>query len=131
MSKSIAMTDKAPKPLADYSHAWVVDSSKLIYVSGQVSVDISGSLLGPDNMALQAETALENLKKVLEGAGAKMSDVFKLNIYVTHMSEFHTKTKEVRTKYFPKDFPASTLVEVKSLADPGFMIEIEAIAAIG
>ena len=131
MPKQIVKITSAPRPLADYSHAWVVDKSRLVFVSGQISVDIAGKPVGPGNMALQTQTALENLKNVLKDAGSKLSDVLKLNIYVTDVKAFREKTGEIRIKNFPKDFPASTLVEVRSLAHPDFMVEIEAVAAIG
>jgi len=57
--------------------------------------------------------------------------VIKTNICVTHMAEYRPKTQEIRRRYVPHDFPASTLVEVKAPARPEFMVEIEAVAAVG
>ena len=57
--------------------------------------------------------------------------IIKTSIYVTSMAECRAETQEIRREYFPRDFPASTLVEVKSLARPEFMVEIEAVAAVG
>jgi len=94
-------------------------------------VDMGGNPLGVGDIALQTRTVLENMKGVLQGAGAVMGDVIKLNIYVTNMAEFREKAYAVRREYFSRDFPAATLVEVKSLARPEFMVEIEAIAAVG
>ncbi len=131
MPKEIIRTKLAPHPLADYSQAWAVDRTKLIFTAGQVSVDMGGNPVGAGDIVLQTHTALENLKGVLEGSGAGLRDVIKLNVYVTHMTEYLERTREVRQEYFPQDFPASTLVEVKSLAHPEFMVEIEAIAAVG
>ncbi|MFC1872825.1 RidA family protein [Chloroflexota bacterium] len=131
MPKNIIRTDSAPRPLADYSQAWTVTDSKLIFVSGQVPVDMDGNKVGVGDIALQTRTVLENVKRVLEGAGASMQDVIKLSTYVTNMVEFRNKAHTIRHEFFPKDFPASTLVEVKSLAHPEFMIEVEAIAAVG
>ncbi len=131
MPKNIIQTELAPNSLGDYSQAWTVTRAKLIFVSGQVSVDMSGNPVGAGDIALQTRTALENVKRVLEGARAGLHDVIKLNTYVTNMVEYREKTRDIRRKYFPQDFPASTLVEVKSLAHPEFMVEIEAIAAVG
>ena len=130
MVKEIIQTELAPKPLEDYSQAWSVTGAKLIFLAGEVSVDMSGNLVGSGDIALQTRTVMENLKKVLEGAGASLGDVIKINIYVTNMAEFLQRTRDIRREYFPQDFPASTLVEVKSLAHPEFMVEIEAIAAV-
>ncbi|MBI3000263.1 MAG: RidA family protein [Deltaproteobacteria bacterium] len=131
MPKDVVRTELAPRPLGDYSQAWAVSGGKLIFVAGQVSVDMEGKPVGVGDIALQTRTALENVKRVLEGTGARMHDIIKTNIYVTSMAEYRAKTQEIRREYFPQDFPASTLVEVKSLARPEFMVEIEAVAAVG
>jgi 2-iminobutanoate/2-iminopropanoate deaminase len=130
MPKEVIRPELAPKPLGDYSHAWTVTGAKLIYVAGQVSVDMSGNPVGLGDIAMQTRTVLENLKKVLEGAGANLEDVIKLNIYVTNMTDYLQETRNIRREFFSGDFPASTLVEVKSLARPEFMVEIEAVAAV-
>ena len=131
MPKNIIRTELAPPPLADYSQAWEVTGAKLIFVAGQVSVDMQGNSVGAGDIALQTRTVLENVKSVLEDAGVGLQDVIKLNTYVTNITEFRAKTREVRREYLPQDFPTHTLVEVKSLARPEFMVEIEAIAAVG
>jgi len=131
MRKEIIETELAPRPMGDYSQAWAVTDAKLVFVAGQISVDTAGSPVGAGDIALQTRTVLENMKGVLQGAGAGMGDVIKLNIYVTDMAEFREKAGAVRREYFGRDFPAITLVEVKSLARPEFMVEIEAIAAVG
>jgi reactive intermediate/imine deaminase len=131
MPKEVIKSNLAPQPLADYSQAWAVTSAKLIFVAGQVSVDMSGNPVGAGDIALQTRNALENVKGVLEGAGAGLRDVIKLNTYVTNMAEYLEKARAIRRDYFPQDFPAATLVEVRSLARPEFMVEIEAIAALG
>jgi 2-iminobutanoate/2-iminopropanoate deaminase len=131
MPKEVIQTESAPKPLGDYSQAWTVTGAKLIFLAGQVSVDTDGNPVGSGDIALQTRTVIENLKKVLEGAGASLRDVVKLNTYVTNMAEYRQRTRDIRREYFSQNFPASTLVEVKSLAHPEFMVEIEAIAAVG
>ncbi|MDZ4230640.1 MAG: RidA family protein [Dehalococcoidales bacterium] len=131
MTKEIIQSEFAPKPVGEYSQAWAVTGGKLIFVAGQISVDMNGKPVGVGDMALQMRTVFENIKGVLKGAGASLRDVIKLNIYVTDMAQFREKGAGIRREYFPQNFPASTLVEVKSLASPDFMIEIEAIAAVG
>ena len=130
MPKQIIRTELAPPPRGDYSQAWTVTGANLIFVAGQVSVDMVGNIVGEGNIAVQTRTVLENLKKVLEGAGASLRDVIKLNTYVTDIAKYREETRDIRREYFSQDFPASTVVEVKSLAHPGFMVEIEAIAAV-
>ncbi len=131
MPKEVIQTESAPKPLGDYSQAWTVTGAKLIFLAGQVSVDMSGNPVGSRDIALQTRTVMENLKMVLKGAGASLGDVIKLNTYVTNMAEYRERTRDIRREYFSQDFPASTLVEVKSLYSPEAMVEIEAIAAVG
>lgn len=131
MPKEIIQLKSASRPTADYSQGWSVTGSRLIFVSGQVSVDMDGNPIGVGDMAIQTHTVLENLQKVLKDAGANMQDIIKINIFVTDMAEFHKKTRDIRRQYFPQNFPASTLVEVKSLARSEYMVEIEAVAAVG
>jgi enamine deaminase RidA (YjgF/YER057c/UK114 family) len=109
----------------------MVTNAKLIFVAGQVSVDMDGNTVGAGDIALQTRTVLENIKKILADSGAEMRDVIKLNMYVTDIAEFRGKSPAVRREYFPQDFPASTLVEIQSLARPECMVEIEAVAAVG
>ena len=130
MPKEAIRTESAPKPLGDYSQSWTVSGAKLIFLAGQVSVDMNGNLIGSGDIALQTRTVMENLKKVLEGAGASLRDVIKLNTYVTNIDEYNEKTRDIRLQYFPQDFPSRTTVEVKSLYSPEAMVEIEAIAAV-
>jgi 2-iminobutanoate/2-iminopropanoate deaminase len=130
MPKEVITLKLGPRPAGDYSQGWSVTGSRLIFLSGQVSVDKDGNFVGIGDIAKQTETVLENLQKVLQDAGASLKDVIKINIYVTEMVEFQKKTREIRRKYFPNNFPASTLVEVKSLARPELMVEIEAVAAV-
>ncbi|MBI4285442.1 MAG: RidA family protein [Chloroflexi bacterium] len=131
MAKQVIKVESVHKPLGDYSHAWAATGSRLIFVAGQVSVDMSGNVVGPGDIVRQTRAALDNLKKVLTAAGSGMQDVIKMNTYVTNIAEFRAKTRDLRREYFPPDFPAATLVEVKALAMPELMVEIEAVAAVG
>jgi 2-iminobutanoate/2-iminopropanoate deaminase len=70
-----------------------------------------------------------NLQAALASAGAKFSDVVKMNTYVTDMAQAPA-VREVRAKYFTDVTPASTLVQVVRLARPEFLIEIEVIAVV-
>jgi 2-iminobutanoate/2-iminopropanoate deaminase len=72
---------------------------------------------------------LENIKAILEEAGASMRDVVKVTVFVTDMRQIE-EIGEVRMRYFPDDGPASTLVEVSKLARPEWLVEIDAVAAV-
>jgi enamine deaminase RidA (YjgF/YER057c/UK114 family) len=71
----------------------------------------------------------ENIKACLEAAGATLADIVKTNTYVTDFEEF-SKNGDMRMRYFGAATPTSTTVEIRRLAGPDFMIEIEAIAFV-
>jgi 2-iminobutanoate/2-iminopropanoate deaminase len=127
MQKTIVRSDKLAKPAGVFSAGVKVSAGQLIFVSGQVARNAAGETVGRGDIRAQTRQALENVKAVLEAAGATMDDIVKVTVFVTdvrHLAAIH----EVRAEYFRKDYPASTLVEVKSLVSPELMIEIEAIA---
>ena len=132
MSKEIFSPATLPPPTG-YSHIAKVNKGTLVYVAGQVSADASGKLVGEGDLGAQSEQVFKNLKRALEAAGATMADVVKMNTYlVAEVSQDDLpKMRAVRERYMSKDKPpASTLVVVSRLARPGWLIEIEVVAAI-
>ena len=107
----------------------VTGPGKTIYIAGQIALDKDGNVVGAGNMKAQAEQVFKNLQAALESAGAKFSDVVKMNTYVTDMEQAPA-VREVRARYFGDATPASTLVQVVRLARPEFLLEIEVIAAV-
>jgi len=98
-----------------------------------VSSDASGGLVGAGNFEAQVEQVFKNVKLALEAAGATMADIVKLNSYlVAEVSQDDLpKMRAIRDRYLNREKPpASTLVVVSRLARPGWLIEIEAVAAI-
>jgi reactive intermediate/imine deaminase len=113
-----------------YTHIVEVNGpGKTIYISGQIALDRDGNVVGAGNMKAQAEQVFKNLQSALEAAGAKFSDVVKMNTYITDMDQAPA-VREVRARYFGDTTPASTLVQVVRLARPEFLLEIEVIAAV-
>jgi len=111
-----------------YSH--VVKAGKLLFIAGQVGADAEGKLAGP-GMREQLERVLENLKIALASQGADFSHVAKITVFVTSVEEYRgAGLAELRAKYFGAHRPASTLVQVVSLANPAYKVEIEAVAAL-
>lgn len=110
-----------------YSHAVKVGNT--VYVAGQVGCAPDGSVV-PGGFTPQAERAFENLRLVLEAAGATLNDVVKLNTYLKDIPANRRAYNDVRKRYFPEPCPASTLVEIVNLAGPDLLIEVEAIAVI-
>ena len=122
----------APGP-AGYSHVAKVNRGSIVYLSGQVPSDASGKLVGEGDFEAQVEQIFANLKIAVEAAGATMADIVKLNSYlVAEVSQDDLpKMRAIRDRYLDREKPpASTLVVVSRLARPGWLIEIEAVAAI-
>lgn len=113
-----------------YWHVLSISGGKRqIFVSGQVPRDKSGNVVGKGDMAAQIERVGENIKMCLEAAGATLDDLVKITSFTTDIDEFF-KHSAVRNRYFGKALPASTAVEVRRLAHPDWMIEIEATAIV-
>ena len=109
-----------------YSHA--VRVGNIVFISGQVGWDEQRKIASGDFEA-QAVQAIENLKRVLEATGASLKDIVKLNTYLKDLNDL-PKYREVRERYFQPPLPASTLVQIVSLASPELLIEVEAIAVM-
>lgn len=97
----------------------------IISVSGTGPIDPEGNTACPDDPYGQAKRCLEIIKTAIENAGGKLSDVIRTRMYVTDMSCWEEITK-AHAEYFSEIRPASTLVEVKGLADPNWFVEMEA-----
>jgi reactive intermediate/imine deaminase len=122
-----------PKTLSKppgYTHVVEVIGGRTIYIAGQIALDSSGNIIGRGDFRAQTEQVFANLKAALESVGASFTDVIKLNMYVTDITQL-AALREVRDKYVNlKTPPASTLVEVKRLAREEFLIEVEAVAVL-
>jgi len=113
-----------------YTHVVEVSGAvKTVYIAGQIALDKDGKVVGEGDMKAQAEQVFKNLEAALATAGAKFTDVVKMNTYVTDMDKAPA-VREVRARYFGNATPASTLVQVVKLARPEFLLEIEVIAAV-
>ena len=112
-----------------HAQAVLVSGHRTIYVSGQVAVDADGRAIGGD-VATQARAVFERIATYLAEFGATMDDVVKITTFLTDMREYGPFSA-VRAEFFPGRKPASSTVGVKALSDPDFLIEIEAVAAVG
>jgi len=120
-----------PSPIRGYySNCVRVPAGSLLFISGQLGMDVDGQLVDNDDVAAQAEQALRNIELLLEANGASMMDVVKVTVYVTDISYLDLITP-ARLKAFPHDGPASAIIEVARLALPDAKVEIEAIATVG
>jgi len=123
--KRVHSRDVAEPPPGMFSQCLVAGDT--IYVSGQHAGTDDGGVGGDGTMVSQATIALGKIAALLEAAGATMADVAKLTVYVTDIAQ-RAQVSEARRNFFSGDFPCSTLVEITGLAQPGLLVEIEAIA---
>lgn len=112
-----------------YSHGIIVEAGRTLYVAGQTSRDAQGNIVCKGDAAGQTRQALENMKKVVEGAGGRMEDVAKTTVFITDIRN-RDAVGRVRREFFKGDPPANTLLVISSLADPAFLVEIEAIVPL-
>jgi enamine deaminase RidA (YjgF/YER057c/UK114 family) len=113
-----------------FSQAWRVEGAgTLVFVSGQGPISADGAVVAADDFEAQARQTFENLRTVLEQAGASFDDVVKVTTFLTDTSLLR-EYAHVRNEFITGPSPASTVVEVSALALPGMMIEVEAIAAL-
>lgn len=112
-----------------YSHV-VATSGNLLIISGQVPIDAEGRLVGPDDMRAQTRQVFHNLQLALFSAGARVSDLVKLTVFLTNMGDL-ADFRLVRDDFVdPYNPPASSLVQVSGLVHPSFRIEVEALAEL-
>ena len=130
---SRAITDitsgKAWEKEAPYSQGKAVNAGRFVFLSGQVSLDSDGNVLGNGNMEEQTRVVFSNIEALLSAAGCSLTDTVKLTYFVTDMSKWES-VHRVRGEFFPDYHPASTTVEVTQLHKPEYLIEIEAVAVV-
>jgi reactive intermediate/imine deaminase len=118
-----------PKPVG-YTQVVEAAGARTVYVSGQVALDASGSVVGQGDVRAQAQQVFANLQAALAAAGASFDDVVKLSVFVLDIAQLPA-VREVRDQYVNRAHPpASTAVEVRRLARDEFLIEVEAIAVL-
>jgi reactive intermediate/imine deaminase len=129
------MTD-APKPitlandpLAPYFIAPGWQVGNLLFLSGQASIGEDGLSVGVGDFDAQLAQTFANIQKVLAAGGSDLSKVVKVTIYLTDMANF-PKIVAARQRWFTAPYPADTTVEVKGLALPELMVEIDVIASV-
>ncbi len=121
--KEVVFSGDAPRPIGPYSQA--VKVGNFLFISGQIPADKDGNLVEGDIKA-QTRQVLENIKAILEAAGAGLENVVKVTVYLKDMNDFGAMN-EVYSEYFGESKPARAAVEVSRLPKD-VKIEIEAIA---
>ncbi|AIV33141.1 RidA family protein [Streptomyces sp. R1] len=116
-------------PAAQYTHV-VLGTGRFVAVSGQLSLDEDGKVVGEGDPAAQARQVFENLRRCLASAGASFDDVVKLTFFVTDMAHM-AAIRAARAEHIPDDrLPAASAVQVGALVRPEFLMEIEAFAVV-
>ncbi len=110
-----------------------VKAGSMLFVSGQIALDSDGNVVGKDDLVAQTRKCFENMKEVVEAAGAKLTDIVKLTTFftvdITDPSVVSTYF-DVRREFLGKHKPASSGVQVKSLMYPSLLLEMDAIAVL-
>lgn len=116
-----------------YTHTVSVEgAAKLVTISGQVSWDAGGNVVGKGDMRAQSEQVFRNVTAALKAAGAGWGDVIKMNGYMVGMNAERVNAyREVRSRFLKEGaLPASTLVGVEALVHPDLLLEVEVVAAL-
>nr|WP_087575074.1 RidA family protein [Sphingomonas sp. CDS-1] len=101
----------------------------IIWLSGQVGVD--ASLVPPEGLEAQTRLTFENIKTILEAAGASMADIVEMTIFFTDLTLDMEPFFRVKDEYILAPYPAITGVGVTQLAIPGLLLEIRVVAVAG
>jgi len=123
------VTTPDAKPVANYKLGTRMEGGRLLYISGQVAWDASGNIVGKGDVRAQARQTFENLRGVLQAAGGDLPSLMKITTYITRLEDFPA-VAEARSAVFSGELPASTLIVVKSLFHPDFLIEVEGVAVV-
>lgn len=123
MTKTIIRTDKAPQAIGTYSQA--VKVGQTVYLSGQIPLVPETLSLIEGDVSEQIKQVFENLKAVAEAAGGDLSDIVKLNVFLTDLAHFPI-VNEIMGRYFNEPYPARAAIGVAALPK-GASVEMDAI----
>jgi enamine deaminase RidA (YjgF/YER057c/UK114 family) len=130
MDLELINPEELPTP-ESYTHVVAATGRRLVFVAGQVADDAYGNLVGPGDLAAQARQAFANVGRSLAAAGAGPEQVARITIYVVHhRPEYLPDISAARIAVFGDHKPADTLLGVETLAQPGYLIEVDAIAVV-
>ena len=121
--KKVISTTNAPAAIGPYSQA--IEANGFVFASGQIPVNPETGEI-PEGIEAQAEQVMKNVKNLLEAAGTSVDQVVKTGVFIKNMDDFAT-INGIYAKYFAKDGPARSCVEVARLPKD-VLLEMEAIA---
>ena len=126
MAKTIIQTDDAPQAIGTYSQAVKVDNT--VYISGQIPLDPASMEVVSGGIEAEITRVFDNLQAVAEAAGGALTDVVKLNIFLTDLTNFPT-VNEIMAQYFQQPYPARAAIGVAALPK-GVGVEMDAVLVI-
>ena len=127
MARQIIRTDKAPAAIGTYSQAVKVEQT--VYLSGQIPLVPETMELVEGDMAQQIRRVFDNLRAVCQAAGGELSDIVKLNVFLTDLGNF-PMVNEIMVEYFNEPYPARAAIGVAALPK-GAGVEMDAIMHLG
>ncbi|WP_139559329.1 RidA family protein [Methylotetracoccus oryzae] len=127
MTRQVIHTDQAPAAIGTYSQA--IRTGDTVYLSGQIPLDPATMELVAGPIDTQIRRVLDNLQAVAAAAGGGLSDIVKLNVYLTDLTHF-PRVNAVMSDYFSEPYPARAAIGVASLPR-GAAVEMDAILVIG
>ncbi|MGL4398750.1 MAG: RidA family protein [Luteolibacter sp.] len=125
MSRNIINTANAPAVIGPFNQGIVANG--FLFTSGQLPMHPETGAV-PDSIEAQTIQVLENLKAIIEAAGATLSDVVKTTVYLQNLGDFAV-VNQIYATYFPESAPARACVEVSKMAKEA-LVEIDAIAVL-
>jgi 2-iminobutanoate/2-iminopropanoate deaminase len=129
LRKKRIISPKVREPEAGlWSNCFVIGEQFVL--SGMVARDIKGGLVGGSDPLKQSIATLKNMKSLVEAAGADMSDVLKITVYLTDI-RFRPAFIEARRQFFGGDFPCAVLIGNVTLASAELLVEVDAWGIIG
>ena len=127
MARQIIRTEKAPAAIGTYSQAVKVDQT--VYLSGQIPLVPETMELVEGDMAQQIRRVFDNLRAVCLAAGGDLSDIVKLNVFLTDLGNF-PMVNEIMAEYFKEPYPSRAAIGVAALPK-GAGVEMDAIMHLG
>jgi len=127
VKKRIISPNVGEPPAKTWSNCLVVGNQ--VFIAGMTSRD-GTTVVGGDSMYEQSKAIFAKIRHLMEAAGGRMDDIVKIDVFVTDIKR-REEVWKARAEVFSGDFPVSTLVEVRALAMPELIVEIEAVGILG
>ncbi|SEK83940.1 RidA family protein [Nitrosovibrio tenuis] len=127
MKKNTVQTNDAPRPIGPYSQGIRVSGGATVYLSGQIGLDPSTMQMAT-GIEEQTQQVFSNLQAVAVASGGNLSDIVKLNVYLTDLSNFE-KVNGIMATHFKAPYPARAAIGVAALPR-GALVEVDAVLVL-